>query len=180
MAINDFCLITVYVNVITPPLGIHRICNDRARGHYKCDVSRAGCYQHICAIMSGRIKGTRPLHMRRCYLVVYSKENGGLMVEKIWLFSPSTQVSQYILGLNSRTYELLVPLRSVQQPIMPGAYLIGPIQLLCVPKVKLPRLPLLGELFFEAPETTDTKLLWVRALLAKVAMPGGSSPGIFQ
>ena len=136
-----------------------------------------GCYQHICAIMSGRIKGARPLRMRRCYLVVYSKENGGLMVEKVWLFSPSTQVSQYILGLNSRTYELLVPLRSVQQPIMPGAYLIGPIQLLCVPKVKLPRLPLLGELFFEAPETTDTKLLcilfarnkssgcrWVRAL----------------
>ena len=83
------------------------------------------------------------------------------MVEKVWLFSPSTQVSQYILGLNSRTYELLVPLRSVQQPIMPGAYLIGPIQLLCVPKVKLPRLPLLGELFFEAPETTDTKLLCI-------------------
>ena len=87
------------------------------------------------------------------------------MVEKVRLFSPSTQVSQYILGLNSRTYELLVPLRSVQQPIMPGAYLIGPIQLLCVPKVKLPRprprLPLLGELFFEAPETTDTKLLCI-------------------
>ena len=98
-----------------------------------------GCYQHIFAIMSGRIKGARPLRMRRCYLVVYSKENGGLMVEKVWLFSPSTQVSQYILGLNSRTYELLVPLRSFQQPIMPGAYLIGPIQLLCVPKVKLPR-----------------------------------------
>ena len=71
----------------------------------------------------------------------------------------------------------LVPLRSVQQPTMPGAYLIGPIQLLCVPKVKLPRLPLLGELFFEAPETKDAKLLcilfarnkssgccWVRAL----------------
>ena len=36
------------------------------------------------------------------------------MVEKEWLFSPSTQVSQYILGLNSRTYELLVPLRSFQ------------------------------------------------------------------
>ena len=82
------------------------------------------------------------------------------MVEKVWLFSPSTQVSQYILGLNSRTYELLVPLRSVQQPIMPGAYLIGPLQLLCVPKVKLPRLPLLGELFFEAPETTDAKLVY--------------------
>ena len=136
-----------------------------------------GCYQHIYAIMSGHIKGARPLRMRRCYLVVYSKENGGLMVEKVCLFSHSTQVSQYILGLNSRTYELLVPLRSVQQPIMPGAYLIGPIQLLCVPKVKLPRLPLLGELFFEVPETTDTKLLcilfarnkssgcrWVRAL----------------
>ena len=99
------------------------------------------------------------------------------MVEKEWLFSPSTQVSQYILGLNSRTYELLVPLKSFQQPIMPGAYLIGPIQLLCVPKVKLPRLPMLGELFFEAPKTTDAKLLcilfarnksscrrWVRAL----------------
>ena len=83
------------------------------------------------------------------------------MVEKVWLFSPSTQVSQYILGLNSRTCELLVPLRSVQQPIMPGAYLIRPIQLLCVPKVKLPRLPLLGELFFEAPETTDAKLLCI-------------------
>ena len=99
------------------------------------------------------------------------------MVEKVWLFSPSTQVSQYILGLNSRTYELLVPLRSVQQPILPGAYLIRPIQLLCVPKVKLPKLPLLGELFFKAPETPDAKLLcnlfarnnssgccWVRAL----------------
>ena len=47
------------------------------------------------------------------------------------------------------------------QPIMPGAYLIGPIQLLCVPKVKLPRLPMLGELFFEAPETTDAKLLCI-------------------
>ena len=23
-----------------------------------------GCYQHICAIMSGRIKGARPLRMR--------------------------------------------------------------------------------------------------------------------
>ena len=103
-----------------------------------------GCYQHICAIMSGRIKGACPLRMRKCYLVVYSKENGGLMVKKVCLFSPSTQVSQYILGLNSRTYELLVPLRSVQQPIMPGAYLIGPIQL---PKVKLPRLPSLVELF---------------------------------
>ena len=73
------------------------------------------------------------------------------MVEKVWLFSSSIQVSQYILGLNSRTYELLVPLRSVQQPIMPGAYLIRPKQLLCVPKVKLPRLPLSGELFFKAP-----------------------------
>ena len=83
------------------------------------------------------------------------------MVEKVWLFSPSTQVSQYILGLNSRTYELLVPLRSVQQPIMPVAYLIGPVQLLCVLKVKLPRLPLFGELLFEAPETTDTKLLCI-------------------
>ena len=51
-----------------------------------------GCYQHICAIMSGRIKGARPLRMHKCYLVVYSKENGGLMVEKVWLFSPSTQV----------------------------------------------------------------------------------------
>ena len=140
-----------------------------------------GCYQHICAIISGRIKGAHPLRMRRCYLVVYSKENGGLMVEKVWLFSPSTQVSQYILGLNLGTYELLVPLRSVQQPIMPGAYLIGPIQLLCVPKVKLPRLPLLGELFFEAPETTDAKLLCI--LLARnkssgcplcLAMPGGT------
>ena len=79
------------------------------------------CYQHIFAIMSGHIKGARPLRTRRCYLVVYSKENGRLMVEKVWLFSPSTQVSQYILGLNSRIYELLVPLRSVQQPIMPGA-----------------------------------------------------------
>ena len=59
-----------------------------------------GCYQHICAIMSGRIKGALPLRMRRCYLMVYSKKNGGLMVEKVWLFSPSTQVSQYILGLN--------------------------------------------------------------------------------
>ena len=34
----------IQVNIITPPLGIHRICNGRARGrgHYKCDVSRAG------------------------------------------------------------------------------------------------------------------------------------------
>ena len=115
------------------------------------------------------------------------------MVEKVWLFSPSTQVSQYILGLNSKTYELLVPLRSVQQPIMPGAYLIGPIQVLCVPKVKLPRLPLLGELFFEAPETTDTKLLCIylpetsQVVVAGsapcplcLAVPGSSSPGIFQ
>ena len=37
------------VNVITPPLGIHRICNDLALGsaalglgHYKCDASLAG------------------------------------------------------------------------------------------------------------------------------------------
>ena len=72
-----------------------------------------------------------------------------------------TSSGLYFLGLNSRTYELLVPLMSVQQPIMSGAYLIGPLQLLCVPKVKLPRLSLLGELFFEVPETTDTKLLCI-------------------
>ena len=127
------------------------------------------------------------LRMRRCYLVVYSKENGVLMVEKYGCFLLPHRFSQYILGLSSITYELLVPLRSVQQPIMPGAYLLGLIQLLCVPKVKLPRLPLLGEKFFEAPETTDTKLLcilfvrkkssgcrWVRALSSVC------SPGIFQ
>ena len=34
----------------------------------------------ICAIMSGHMKGAHPLRMRRCYLVVYSKENGGLDV----------------------------------------------------------------------------------------------------
>ena len=120
-----------------------------------------GCYQHICAIMSGRIKGARPLRMHRCYF--RGIQQGKWRThgrESMAVFSFHTGFSIHFRS-QSRTYELLVPLRSVQQPIMPGAYLIGPIQLLCVPKVKLPRLPLLEELFFEAPETTDTKFLFI-------------------
>ena len=38
------------------------------------------CYQHICAIMSGRIKGARPLHMRSsapCGRKIKKKVNNG-------------------------------------------------------------------------------------------------------
>ena len=98
----------------------------------------------ICAIMSGRIKGAHPLRMRRCYLVLYSKENGGLDVGCFCL-------SHRFLCLDLRTHKLQVTLRPVQQTIISVAYLFGLIQLLCS-KVDLPRLPLLWKLLSEAPE----------------------------
>ena len=105
------------------PLGIHRICNDQARGrgHYKCNVSRAG-------VLSTYLRNNEWAY-QRCTPIEHAQMLSRGIQQKKWrtLFSPSTQFFQYILGLNSRTYELLVPLRSVQQPIMPGAYLIGPI-----------------------------------------------------
>ena len=131
-------------------------------------ITCGGVITHICAHTQWAYSQVHT-HCTCAHVITWytARTHGGLMVthmvHTVWLFSYSTQVSQYILGHNSRTLmSYQCTLRSVQHTLHMHRCLPTQGQYNCFVFTTVTlhtHYTLLGELFFEAHGHTLTRQL---------------------